>query len=153
LNAAFAQTADRTDAIVSALQEKDFPKALELLRPALLKSPQDAQLWAMQGAAYVGAGKKKEARGSYQNALKIAPDYLPALQGAAQIDYESGNAEGIPLLERLLRLRPRDVIGHGMLAVLEYQQGIAPVRSSILKNPARCSTLSPQAFTLSRRAW
>jgi tetratricopeptide (TPR) repeat protein len=60
---------------------------------------------------------------SFRGALKISPDYLPALQGAIQIEYEAGDSAAIPLLKRVLRLRPGDVTSHGMLAVLEYQQG------------------------------
>jgi tetratricopeptide (TPR) repeat protein len=123
LSWAFGQTTDRIDAIASALDRKEFARALELLRPALQESPADPRLWAMQGAAYAGSGNKKEALASFQNALKIAPDYLPALQGAVQIEFEAGSPAGIPLLQRLLRLRPSDQIAHGMLAVLDYQQG------------------------------
>ena len=120
---AFAQTAERIDAIASALRSKEFERALKLLQPALQESPGDARLLAMQGAAYEGSGDKKQALASFQSALKIAPDYLPALQGAAQIKYEAGSPAAIPLLQRLLRLRPKDQIADGMLAVLEYQQG------------------------------
>lgn len=121
---ALAQTSgDRIDPIASALQSQEFAKALELLRPALQQSPGNAQLWAMQGAAYAGAGRKKEALAAYRTALKISPDYLVALQGAIQIEYENGSAAAIPLLKHLLRLRPADQTSHGMLAVLEYQQG------------------------------
>jgi tetratricopeptide (TPR) repeat protein len=109
--------------IGAALQARDFSKALELLRPALQQRPGDAQLWAMQGAAYEGNGNKKQALHSYHQALKLSPDYLPALKSASQIEYDNGNVAGIPLLKRLLRLHPEDLIGHGMLAVLEYQQG------------------------------
>jgi tetratricopeptide (TPR) repeat protein len=123
LSCAFAQTTDRVDAIASALDRKEFARALELLQPALQESPADPRLWAMQGAAYEGSGNRKEALASFQNALKIAPDYLPALHGAAQIEFEAGNPAAIALLQRLLRLRPGDQIGHGMLAVLYYQQG------------------------------
>lgn len=113
----------KTGEIAAALQNRDFTTALELLRPALQQSPNNAQLWAMQGAAYAGCGKKGEALSSFRTALKIAPDYFPALQGAAQIEYDNGSATGIPLLKHLLRLHPDDVTGHGMLAILEYQQG------------------------------
>lgn len=51
------------------------------------------------------------------------PDYLPALQGAAQIGFESGDPTAIPVVEHILRLRPKDTTSHGMLAVLLYQQG------------------------------
>jgi tetratricopeptide (TPR) repeat protein len=115
--------ADRTGAIAQALQGRDFAKALELVHPALQQFPGDAQLWAMQATAYAGQGRKQEALASFRTALKISPDYLVALQGAAQIEFDAGNAAAIPLLQRLLRLRPADPTGHGMLAVLEYQQG------------------------------
>ncbi len=121
---ASAQTAgDRTDAIAAALQARDFDKALQLLRPALQEFPNSAQLWAMQGAAYAGENKNKEAVASFDKSLQISPDYLPVLQGAAQIEFEAGNPAAIPLIQRVLRLRPGDRTGHGMLAILEYQQG------------------------------
>ncbi len=124
LRCAFSQTVgERIDLVTSALQNQDFAKALEILRPALQKSPRNAQLWAMQGTAYAGEARKQEALASFRAALKISPDYLPALKGAIQIEYEAGSKGAIPLLKRMLRLRPTDQISHGMLAVLEYQAG------------------------------
>jgi len=121
---AFAQNPeDRLSQIASALQNKEFQQALDLLHPALQASPGNAQLWTMQGVAYAGVGRKKEALASFHSALKISQDYLPALKGAIQIEYEGGSLDAIPLLERVLRLRPDDSTSHAMLAVLEYQQG------------------------------
>jgi tetratricopeptide (TPR) repeat protein len=119
-----AQTGgDRIDSIAAALRNHEFDKALELVRPALQKSPGNAQLWAMQGVAYSGQGQKQEALASFQSALKIVPDYIPALQGAAQIEFDAGRAAAVPILQHLLRLHPADSTSHGMLAVLLYQQG------------------------------
>jgi tetratricopeptide (TPR) repeat protein len=123
LSCAFSQTAGAPDPIALALQNRQFEKALELLRPALQRSPVNAELWAMQGAAYAGEGRKKDALASFRAALKISPDYLPALQGAIQIEYESGSRDAILLLQRVLRDHPADQTSQGMLAVLEYQQG------------------------------
>jgi tetratricopeptide (TPR) repeat protein len=120
---AFAQTGGDPGPIADALRNKEFEKALELLRPALQEAPGNAQLWAMQGAAYAGEGRKPDALASFRAALKISPDYLPALKGAIQIEYESGSKDAIPLLQRVLRGHPDDQTSHGMLAVLEYQQG------------------------------
>jgi tetratricopeptide (TPR) repeat protein len=116
-------TEDGIAAIVSALQNQEYQKALELLPPALKASPKDSRLWAMQGAAYAGEGHKPEALVSFEKALKISPDYLPALEGTIQIEYEAGDPAAIPHLQHVLRLRPADATSHGMLAVLEYQQG------------------------------
>lgn len=123
LSNAFSQPAGPLDAIASALHDKAFARALDLLQPALRESPADPRLWAMRGAAYAGEGNTHEALAAFQRALEIAPNYVPALRGAAQIDYDNANPVGIPLLKRLLRLNPKDVTGHGMLAVLEYQHG------------------------------
>jgi tetratricopeptide (TPR) repeat protein len=119
-----AQTSgNRADAVAAALQDQEFGKALRLLGPALRESPEDAQLWAMQGVAYAGENNNQEAIVSFRRSLRISPDYLPALQGAAQIEYAEGSPAAIPLIERILRVRPNDQTGHAMLAVLEYQQG------------------------------
>lgn len=138
--------ADQYAPIASALQNKEFVKALELLRPALRESPGNSQLWAMQGAAYAGEGQKKEAVASFQSALKIAPEYIPALEGAIQIEYEDGSRAAIPLLERMLRLRPADQTSHAMLAVLEYQQGNCAVAAIHFEKagPLLASQLSAQ---------
>jgi tetratricopeptide (TPR) repeat protein len=114
---------DRIAPIITALREQQFGKALTMLRPALQSSPQNAQLWTMQGVAYRGAGNSKEALNSFHRALKLTPDNLPALQGAAQIEYEEGDSAGIPVLEHILRLQPNDQTSHGMIAVLQYQKG------------------------------
>ncbi|MGB6725456.1 MAG: tetratricopeptide repeat protein [Terracidiphilus sp.] len=122
LHCASAQTGDRAESIAAALSSGKYAKALQMLRPALQTSPGDAQLWAMQGAALAGLGDTKQALISYRSALKIDPGYLPALHGAAQIEFDSASPEAIPLLQRLLKLQSQDEIAHGMLAVLEYQQ-------------------------------
>src|SRR5579863_4615663 len=121
---AFGQDQEaQIQAISSALQAGEFSRAVELTRGALKDFPNNAQLWAMQGAAYAGQGQNKQALDSFRSTLKISPDYIPALQGAIQIEYSDGSAAAIPHLKRLLSLRPEDQTSHGMLAVLEYQQG------------------------------
>jgi tetratricopeptide (TPR) repeat protein len=109
--------------IGSALQAQQFDRALDLATLALRSSPSSGQLWAMKGAALAGKGDTKSALLAFRRALQLAPEYLPALQGAAQIEYDAGDPAGIPLLERILRIRPQDLTSHGMLAVLQYQQG------------------------------
>jgi tetratricopeptide (TPR) repeat protein len=117
---------DNTAAIASALQSKDFDHALELLKPVLRQSPQNDMLWTMQGVAFAGKRQTKEALASFHHALQIAPNNIRALEGAVQIDYEAGDPSAVPLLKRLLRLRPSDQTSHAMLAALSYQQGDCP---------------------------
>ena len=109
---------DTVVSITTALRTRDFGKALQLLQPALQQSPKDAQLWTLQGIAFSGNNQEKQALASFRNALKISPDYLPALEGAAQLEYKAGSVAAIPLLQHVLKLRPGDLTSHAMLAVL-----------------------------------
>jgi tetratricopeptide (TPR) repeat protein len=119
-----AQTGDHLRAqIASALREEQYEKALQMLHIALADSPQNSELWTMQGVAFKSTGKTKQALGSFKHALKLAPDNIPALQGAAQIEFDQGDADGIPILEHLLKLHPADLTSHAMVAILDYQQG------------------------------
>src|SRR5256885_9376881 len=121
---AFSQIQEgQVEPISSALRAGEFDKAVELSRVALKASPSNAQLWTLQGIAYAGKGDGKEALTSFQRALKISPNNIAALAGAAEIEYQEGNQSAMPLLNHLLQLRPGDPTAHAMLAVLEYRQG------------------------------
>ncbi|HEY3625372.1 MAG TPA: tetratricopeptide repeat protein [Terracidiphilus sp.] len=117
------QTNSPISEITSALRNREFDKALGLLDPALKGSPGNAQLWMLQGLAYSGKGDREAALHSYQAALKISPDYMAALKGAAQLEYQAGSAAAMPLLEHILRLHPEDATSHAMLADLAYHGG------------------------------
>jgi tetratricopeptide (TPR) repeat protein len=121
---AFSQAqGDLTESISSALRAREFDKAVELTRSALQASPGSAQLWTLQGIAFAGKGDSKQALAAFRQALKISPNSVAALAGAAQIEYEADDRGAIPLLNRLLELRPGDPTAHAMLAVLEYREG------------------------------
>src|SRR5215467_14799832 len=118
------QTENSTQAIHAALGNQEFDKVVELTRTALQESPNNAQLWIFQGIALAGKGDNQNALVSFQRALKIAPDNVGALEGAAQSAYATNNgAVAVPLLNHLLRLRPGEPTAHAMLAVLQYREG------------------------------
>jgi cytochrome c-type biogenesis protein CcmH/NrfG len=54
-----------------------------------------------------------------KKALRISPQYVPALNGEVQILYDQSDNRDIPLLERILKEDPKDQTAHGMLALLE----------------------------------
>ncbi|HVH50440.1 MAG TPA: tetratricopeptide repeat protein, partial [Candidatus Bathyarchaeia archaeon] len=103
---------------------KDFDRAVELSRTALHDSPNNPRLWTFQGIAFAGKGDNTNALASFKHALKVDPNYLGALAGAAQSAYATNNsAEAVPLLNRLLQLRPDEPTANAMLAVLQYRAG------------------------------
>ena len=121
--AANASPRDQADAITSALRARDYDKAVELTREALKASPNDPQIWTLQGIALSRKGDTSGALAAYRRALTLSPDYIPALEGAAQLQYQAGSRDAVPLLTHLLQLRPTDPTAHAMLAVLEYREG------------------------------
>jgi tetratricopeptide (TPR) repeat protein len=111
---------DPTGPIVAALRAKDNGQALQLLQSALRQYPNDARLWTYRGIALSGEGKSGEALTAYRHALKISPGALAALAGGAEILYHAGDQKAVPLLDRLVQLRPNDSTSHAMLGELAY---------------------------------
>ena len=145
--ALFAQNSgDPIRAASDALRARQFDEAHRILQPALEKSPGNKQLWMLQGLAYLGAEKKKEALASFQSALKISPDYLPALEGAAQIEFDAGSQAAVPLLQHVLRLKPDDSTSHAMLAVLASKQGDCATAIQHFDKSASLTSSQPAAL-------
>jgi tetratricopeptide (TPR) repeat protein len=121
--AAYGQ-ADRETigSITSALRSSDFSGALSICQTALAKDPGDYRVWTLHGMASAGAGDSSKALADYQHALRLEPGYLPALEGAAQTEFDQGSDQAIPLLEQILAQRPDDATSHMLLAVLEYRK-------------------------------
>ena len=101
--------ARKMDSVRSLLpcRTRSFKRRSNCFIPRCKLLPKMRELWAMQGAAYAGEGNPKEALASFRSALKISPDYLPALEGAIQIEYEAGDPAAIPLLLRVAALTTR----------------------------------------------
>lgn len=108
--------------IVASLRAKNYSAALQLLGPRLQQFPGDAQLWTFEALAYSGLGRKTEALTSYRKALKISPEYLPALEGAAQLEFESGDNASETLLKQIVKRIPDDPTAHAMLATLALRR-------------------------------
>ena len=107
--------------IVSAVKEKRFDDALHLCREALKTTPADTRLWTLEGMAYAGLGQQQAALTAYQHALKVAPHYLPAIEGSAQTAFQLGDASAKSLLLKVLEQQPEDATSHAMLGSLAYR--------------------------------
>lgn len=109
--------------IENALRTKAFDQALALSHDALAAHPGDCRLWTLRGMAYAGARQPLLAEDAYRHALQLVPDYLPALEGAAQLEFERGGKNAEDLLQRILALRPADPTANVMLAMTQYKRG------------------------------
>ncbi|MFY9854278.1 MAG: tetratricopeptide repeat protein [Terracidiphilus sp.] len=119
-----AQTAAvSVSAVLEALQKGQYPDALRLSAELVRTEPQSYKAWTLRAVALEKSGQPKEALAAYEQALKLDPDYLPALEGAAQLSYKSQSAQAIPLLRQIVSLQPANSTAHAMLGTLEYRHG------------------------------
>ncbi|MBV9304189.1 MAG: tetratricopeptide repeat protein [Acidobacteriaceae bacterium] len=113
---------DAVRSISSALRDRDYSKAVALAQTALAQSPKDVRLLTLEGLALSSLGRDREALEAFRGSLAVKPDYVPALEGAAQLEYKAGNADAVPLLDRLLKLKPDEKTAHAMRAVMAWKQ-------------------------------
>ena len=110
------------DVIPRLLRSGDSVGALKLIDEALAHAPRDARLWTLRGLALTELERVDESLAAYRKALSIKPAYLPALQGAAQIEYRTHSAEAQRTLERIVAVDPSNVVAHAMLGTLAYDR-------------------------------
>ena len=109
--------------IESLIRSQQYDQALSTLKMALRSNPGDFKLWTLQGIRLGLQGSDIQAVAAFYHALRISPNYTPALQGEIQILYKSGDKRAIPLLERTLKSDPENTTAHEMLGALEKKAG------------------------------
>ena len=119
--------------ISQALQAGQFAQGVELSRQALAHTPNDPRLWTLQALALASLNEPAKALESYRHATRLAPAYLPALQGAAQLEYaiQSPSAQGT--LERIVKLQPGDQTARAMLGEIAFRGHDCPTAVSHLE--------------------
>ncbi len=130
------QAAPEISVISGALRSGDIEQALQLAKDALSKRPDDCQLLSLEALAYMAQHQPDPALDAFGHALRTCPGYLPALEGAAQLQLARKSPEAIPLLTRITEMQPANVAAQGMLA-------------SALESSGRCTEALPR-FVASR---
>ena len=110
-------------ALPDALAAGRFAQALEIAGSLLKTQPNDPRLLTARGLALAGLGRHKDAVASFDRALQVAPNFMPALKAAAQTCYTRHDARAASYLARLLRLDPGDQTAHGMAGALAFEAG------------------------------
>ena len=123
VNGAMAQDKDMAAEIVTALRQGHAAEAEDLCDVALSRSPTNPRLWTLKGIGFDSLGQYNDALKAYYRALAIAPDYLSALEGAAQDEFRQGSQKAVPLLEHAEKLRPEDSKISLMLGTLAFLRG------------------------------
>ena len=106
-----------------ALRRQDFDEALKTTAAELERTPHDVRMLTLRGMAFAGKNEFAPALESFKQALKISPDYLPALESAAQLTFQQHDNQAAALLERVLANRPDEPNANAMMASIDYGAG------------------------------
>lgn len=109
--------------VIQDLRGRDFDAALRKVDRLLERQPDDARLWTLRGLALAGAGRARESLRAYEEALRRNPDSLPALQGAAEIEFRANAPAAADRLARVLAAQPDNPTAHAMLGSLAHRRG------------------------------
>jgi tetratricopeptide (TPR) repeat protein len=94
-----------------------------MLQPLLEEAPRNLRLLNLAGLAYTGKGDPKQADQYFESALKISPDFVPALKNLAINEAslgQIGNAR--KHLNSALEQAPDDPVANLYLGELSYRQ-------------------------------
>ena len=110
-------------AIMRELQQNNNGQAVAMADRLLSTHPSDCRVLTLRGIALSREGQMGTAKDSFEKALSFCPEFLPALEGAAQIAYSTHSPDATDLLHRILLQRADDQTSHAMLGTLSFQHG------------------------------
>lgn len=111
---------DRIESVIilNQLRQKQFDAALDSIAAFEKKQPQSPLLWNYRGAAYIGKKDAAKARNSFNQALKLDPQFFPAVANLAQLDLVDGEpAKARMRFESMLKADPSHL--QAMLALAD----------------------------------
>jgi Flp pilus assembly protein TadD len=108
--------------IRSLIRNGRFTEAVAACDRELKAAPGNAPLLTLKGIALASAGDRAAALAALRIAQSVNPNYLPALEAAAQIEFDGQDANAVRTLESILRLSPTNQTAHAMLGSLLFQR-------------------------------
>ncbi len=118
-----AQARPDLEQIVAELREHSYADALKDAKAALGEHPNDPRILTLEGLAAKELNDRPAALNAFETALHIAPSYLPALEGAAELSYLTDPVKARRYLDQLLLQRPAEPTANSMAAMLSYRSG------------------------------
>src|ERR1039458_1603679 len=81
--------------IESLIRSQQYDQALEATKSGLSKAHSDFRLWTLEGVILSLKGSNPDALTAFNKALRLSPDYAPALKGEAQLLFLTGDKRAI----------------------------------------------------------
>lgn len=100
-----------------------YAEAIAACDQELKAAPGSAPLYTLKGLALQAAGGDRgPALAALRKALALQPAYPPALQAAAQLEFETRDPRAAQTLEAVLQIDPASEPAHAMLASLLFEK-------------------------------
>ena len=113
--------------IAAHLRRKEFDKALEAANTLEKKQPKNPLTFNVKGVVYGAKGDYKNARTSFEKALELQFDYLPAAQNLARLDIAEKKPEAaLGRFEAILAKQPKNEQALIGLAGVQVATGAPP---------------------------
>jgi tetratricopeptide (TPR) repeat protein len=107
----------------SLLAKKDLAKALAMFKMLADQTPQDPIIHYYLGLSYQSQGKEPEALAALEQALRLQPHYLEALQKIAEIYTGKGQSpKAIARIQQQLKVSPNHALMYSLLGNLALAQ-------------------------------
>ena len=113
-------------AVAHRLNDLDMEEATARLAERLGRAPSDLDGWIVLARSHQALGNWQAAAQAYRQALGLVPDDPRLMSDLADVlaNMQAGSLEGEPaaLIERALRIDPRNAKGHALAAMAAYRQ-------------------------------
>ena len=147
LSAAFKKNPDRELLLLTTqaqwAQKKQEP-ALKAMRDWLKDHPDDMPVHLQLADAYLSMGKEPEAAAAYEQVIKIAPRYVPALNNLAWLSRDKAPKQAMDYAQQAYQLAPKDPFVLDTLGMLTLKEGGVSHATSLLREAAARSPADAQ---------
>ena len=108
-------------AIRASIQAGKFAEAVAACDRELKNSPANASILTLKGLALSASGDALAGLAVFRQAIAAAPSYLPALQAAAQLEFQARDPNARQTLASIVKFDPSNGTAHAMLGELAFE--------------------------------
>ncbi len=111
------------DELADAISAQRFGDVLRIVDARLAAQPRDVRLLTIRGIALERLDQLPESLASFERALAVDPESVPALKGATEVAYRARSPKAAALVKRVLAREPQDETARAMAGVLAVESG------------------------------
>lgn len=112
--------------VIRQLRAGENEPAIKLANKLLAQHPKDCKVLSLKAVALQNLNRATDSLATFEKAIVACPTYLPALEGAAQLEYAQESPDTLSTLTKVLALVPGDITANAMMAVTLQRDSRCP---------------------------